>query len=942
MKPDYPLEAIGSDTFEQLAVTLGLQVFGDQVQIFGAGPDGGREATLEGKITWSETEVPSDEVWNGYTVIQAKHCQTQGSPQQNHSWLRQQIKKELDAWVAPDSKRGATPDYLLFITNVRLSSTPEDGGIDRINSYLRERLHEPITGSKGSDSLALRGLKDMKVWHRDQLVAFLNKYDNIRNAFAGLLTVGDVLNRLHFLGGLLSPSDFQPVMAAHAKKSLIHERWVNFGEISQFGRESVDNIVIDLKAKHDETNHQVAIIEEVLKRAELVLKPSLESKRKHIVLTGQPGSGKSTISLFLAQMYRVSFTEGEALTNRMEEVHRGTKQAFERLGLTLPKNHRWPMRISLPHYADDLGPDGDITLMRWMSQKISERAEMDILANGLAKWLKHWPSIILLDGLDEVTAPEVRPRVIDAIEEFVEELTQDDADTLIVVTTRPTGYSEMILPTHFDQFNLDYLSEQSARQYGQRVISRRLIDAAEIKEQVLERFQQYASDVSMLRLMKTPLQVLIMTFILEQSGSLPTNKYELFSRYFDTVYSREISKHTNLSKLLTDHRRQITELHEAVGLKLQIDAETSSDSRSIMSKDTLRILTLERLMEVGHEPGLETDRFADRILQATTDRLVLLVPAEHEGVSFEIRSLQELMAARALSQGAPEQILARLHSIIPSPHWRNVLLFLAGKIFAVGHDYERDMVINSIKTFDDGENWPGWLCPVGPEVSANLLDDGIAVNEPKWRKQLTDITLRSLSGPMPVNLRAISSGLSSVTERNDLLHIRSELKVALAGMPRSRKAAQEIIRLGSFGSRIPAPAGKDKSEEIVESRLISDLIEEQVSALELEEDELDGLKLVLEEWRGNEILDNAFSYHEAESSPATSEDSLSLTIEALKDEKLNAILDLLFNALLPERWRAAPSLARYIWPLLSRSQVGPMLESQMSERSSTPLEPPHR
>jgi hypothetical protein len=192
------------------------------------------------------------------------------------------------------------------------------------------------------------------------------------------------------------------------------------------------------------------------------------------------------------------------------------------------------------------------------------------------------------------------------------------------------------------------------------------------------------------------------------------------------------------------------------------------------------------------------------------------------------------------------------------------------------------MVLDSIKTFDEGESWPGWLCPVGPEVSANLLDDGIAINEPKWRKQLIDITLRSLTGPIPVNLRAISSGLSSVTEKNDLMHIRNELRVALASMPRSRKAAQEIIRLGSFGSRIPDHTGKRTLEEARELRFISELIEEQVSGLDLEQDELDGLNLVLQEWRSNKILDDSFSDHEEMSDISVTADSFSLTIEALK------------------------------------------------------------
>ena len=82
--------------------------------------------------------------------------------------------------------------------------------------------------------------------------------------------------------------------------------------------------------------------------------------------------------------------------------------------------------------------------------------------------------------------------------------------------------------------------------------------------------------------MKTPLQVLIMTIILERIGNLPPDRYQLFWRYYDTIYDRETAKNTTLASLLTQHRGSITQLHEAVGLTLQVRAETSGDSRALL------------------------------------------------------------------------------------------------------------------------------------------------------------------------------------------------------------------------------------------------------------------------------------------------------------------------------------------------------------------------
>lgn len=49
--------------------------------------------------------------------------------------------------------------------------------------------------------------------------------------------------------------------------------------------------------------------------------------------------------------------------------------------------------------------------------------------------------------------------------------------------------------------------------------------------------------------MKTPLQVLIMTLILERLGNLPADRYQLFWHYYETVYDRESAKNVTLESL---------------------------------------------------------------------------------------------------------------------------------------------------------------------------------------------------------------------------------------------------------------------------------------------------------------------------------------------------------------------------------------------------------
>ncbi|WP_157544365.1 MULTISPECIES: NACHT domain-containing protein [Microbacterium] len=930
MAQDYPLEELSPRAFEQLTVALALKVLGHGVEAFGSGPDGGREATYTGPVNWSATTGFGADSWDGYVVLQAKQKETLGTPAQNASWLLKQVSEEFDSWLANDSKRGRLPQYIVFVTNARLSSVADAGGIDQINASIRQRISAPVPGSDGKDSLAARGLRAAKVWHRDQLNGLLTVNDGIRNAFKGMLTVGDILTRLGALGGLLEPSQFEPVLKAHAMRTLGVERWVNFSDAGGTTRQSVDEVIIDLKADGTRAEN-MTLMHEVIDRGDSVLKPSFHPTPPHLVLTGQPGSGKSTTTSFLTQMYRSGFAADESLTPTTSAIVDGTAAALKRINVRPPKNHRWPIRVNLAHYADELGPSGDKSLLRWLSERVTARAELDIKPHTLKRWIQHWPCLVVFDGLDEVTAPEVRPRVLDEIRTFVEEAHQDDADLLVVVTTRPMGYTEQIMPELFTQLDLKYLDAPTAISYGRHITSRRLSDDLDRRDQVISRFEKQASDATMLRLMKTPLQVLIMTLILEQFGVLPADRYQLFWRYFETIYQRESAKPTNLAPFLTEHRPAITDLHESVGLSLQIHAETSTDARSILTKAELRQLAVQRLVQVGHQLGPEVDRIADRIVQATTERLVLLVPAEDDGVSFEIRSLQELMAARALSNVTDEQLHAHLSTTAPSPHWRNTWVFVAGRTFAEGPDHRRNLVTEVVENVDKSANWPGWLCAIGPELAAYLLDDGLAARTPRWQRRLIDVALRALSGPVPQDNRAVAIGLSNASVGNDLMYIRNALKTAFAGTPIARTIAHSILTIGQFGAPIPeAQTSREKQSGVKttgSNALLADLIEPQLSELGLSGTARQSLDSIV-----NELRDTALTAAwdaGRQRLLATLPAALPLTTAGLRDGEVGTALEISLGALGPENWSATAALGQAVWPSLARAPIGQELRSQM-------------
>lgn len=180
---EYDLTGLGTGTFEEMCRALFQMQLGPAVSQFGIGPDGGREATFRGAI---DKIIGKDgDRWAGLAVLQAKFRQRPLGTTQDQQWLIGQVRKELQDWANPSKKRraeGAVPDYLVIATNVALSSAT-GGGIDALEALLTELAPDA-------------GIRGWLVWHRDQICSILDDAQDIRGAYAGLITSGDVLSQL--------------------------------------------------------------------------------------------------------------------------------------------------------------------------------------------------------------------------------------------------------------------------------------------------------------------------------------------------------------------------------------------------------------------------------------------------------------------------------------------------------------------------------------------------------------------------------------------------------------------------------------------------------------------------------------------------------------------------------------------------------------------------
>jgi hypothetical protein len=750
---DYDLSRLGSREFEHLSQAIAIRVLGPGVMVFGSGPDGGREATFDGPVDYPRPAAEGP--WRGRGVLQAKFKERSTGTTADNKWLVKQIKQELTTWATPESRRRRSllPEYILFTTNVWLSSVPKSGGMDAARREI------------GSFADAL-GLKGWDVWGGDQICRYLDNFADIRQAFAGFVTPGDVLERLRRLLGD-EAADIGQVAGEHAGKELFAGQWVRLNQAGSPDNEKLKlaDIGIDLPGI-GEGRSDTPLIADAISRGDMLMRPSARrGQARHLVWIGGPGQGKSTLTQMLAQVYRVALL-AERPAHRLgpaAAVLASLQNRLAELKLPTPRCRRWPITVNLNDYGEAVSRDQALTLIGFISQQVGKRLDRHVSAAHLKSWLGSWPWLLILDGLDEVAAASARDLVEERINQFLIDAADIDADLLVVGTTRPQGYNGEFAHEQFVHLTLRSLDADEAVGYAHRLSEVRHAQDPDLADQVASRMRRAAQEPMTARLMRSPLQVTIMTLLLERHTRVPDSRHALFESYYDTIYSREVSKGGPTAKLLEEHRNDVNAIHQQVALLLHARAEDHPDSESLVSSSELDALARARLR---HE-GVTTDEartLAARLVAAATTRLVLLAPIARDHVGFDVRSLQEFMAARAVSTGPDEEVLARMRALAPSAHWRNTWLLAAGRIFSRS-EHLRPGLISVLGALNTEAPLAMLIAP-GSRLALDMLDDDTAARARGFQRIVVTHALELLNQPPGGDVERLAEALQLVVTRD--------------------------------------------------------------------------------------------------------------------------------------------------------------------------------
>ncbi|MBK8251764.1 MAG: AAA family ATPase [Polyangiaceae bacterium] len=465
---------------------------------------------------------------------------------------------------------------------------------------------------------------------------------------------------------------------------------------------------------------------------------------KRLLLTGGPGQGKSTLGQFLCQLYRADLVRSAGTA----ELRASTQKEAQAQGIALAEP-RLPFRVLLSDFAAwcsepanlSAPPEGVPNLVVYLCHRITKRTARRVESADLGAVLQAVPSLFVFDGLDEVSESQARTDVLSNVEALC--ATFGEADLHVLLTSRPS-LTRLDLKG-FEQWSLLPLSKKRSLFYASRLAAQKYSSDPEQCERVEQRIADAWQQPNTAHLLTAPLHVALTVLLVEALGPLPEHRWRLFDEHYRVLYHRELEKPHTAAVLLREHRPQIDALHRRVALRLQAESERGTESRSLLTRGELHEIADVIFAEVVEEP--HRSRLVSDVIAAATERLVLLVRVEEEPdrFGFELRSLQEYLAAEALLSGKEASVAARLAQIPWAPSFRNVLLFAASKCEALTEFWHlRDTIADLCQPPETVEPE---IVVRAAELALDLLEEGFAKRAKKLRDRLVSSALALLSLP---------------------------------------------------------------------------------------------------------------------------------------------------------------------------------------------------
>ena len=714
---DYNFYTLNSKDFEHMIQSLMQSLLGNSSLIFGEGRDGARELTYRGLGRFDNNER------DGYWVIQAKF-KSKADKTDDYLWVKKNYDQEL-AKFRDEKRKLEKPDNYILFTNASLSAVSRVGGIDKIQVAI-EKDKEYIP--------------NINIITYDGICRMLDNNRNVATSYASFVLPGDILQELYNLFNDKQNKKNEAINRFLYKefKNELNAKLIQAGDLSN--QVKIENVFIDLYATR---NGQINNKDED-KFVENLILESNQCRRnsiKKLVLIGEAGAGKSTLSQYIVQLYSAFL------------LHRSVKkypevdffiETYSKEEILEPSCLRMPFKIILKEYAEWINMQKHLnqsfSVVSYLAAIIKKGSDIDFSAEDILYILNKASFIFIFDGLDEVPTTSNRGIVVKEINDFIEIEIQNDCDAIVIATTRPQGFSDEFSPSKFEHLKVCELNPQLCLLYLTKLLNQ-IESSSRDKESLLNTLESAIKEEITGRLMKTPLQATIMTLLVKSGGKPSHNRFYLFKDYYDTIMKRERQK--GVYSVLMDYERLVNEIHFKLAFHLQQSSENEDNPSAYMLDSDFHFFINGYLEEEGFD-NQKINEISEQICKNVTERLVFISEVQDGKIGFIIRSMQEFFAANYFLSKKDDEIIQIVEDISKNIYWRNTLLFLIGGI----QTNHRRVLVDRIITlcgFLNGTNLnpqdhsSSLILKLGSWLALDILVEGTFIDSPKYQNSFASL-----------------------------------------------------------------------------------------------------------------------------------------------------------------------------------------------------------
>lgn len=400
----------------------------------------------------------------------------------------------------------------------------------------------------------------------------------------------------------------------------------------------------------------------------------------HAILVGGPGQGKSTLLQYVCQFHRARLQQKLDYAPETREIRPVTETV------------RVPIRIDLKAFAHWIESQeklkrtrkgkshrkGKPNLESYLLDHLNEHSGIhEMKARDLATLLETRPTLLALDGLDEIADLGLRIKVADEVTLATGRLVQDSLDVVVLVTTRPgSGHDRVWIDRGFSELRLQRLTDGLRLQFFDRWSDVRRL-SAEQAERLRAKYTESQSQSHIRDLAAYPMQLAIVLHLLHTRGHLPQQRTDLYRDYLQTFLDRE--QHEGKEPLLSTQRTVLEDVHAFLGWYLQKESEAAAEE-GVLSRRELEPLITRYLNDRDDDLAL-----ARQLFSAIDNRVLCLVQRPLGYFQFEVPSLREYFASVYLFQntGSSRNSSSRddcIKALLARPYWLNVFRFMAGQL----------------------------------------------------------------------------------------------------------------------------------------------------------------------------------------------------------------------------------------------------------------------